>query len=248
MTETLEFLTPQIIYQDEDILILFKPSTWFVHPPENPRHRRGLKRRTCVQWLMDVENIKANPIHRLDVPTEGLIAFAKNKLSATKLNAQFKEQTVQKNYHAVVRGWLKPEQGVVDLPLELDSTGKLVPCITHYKSIAVIEHQQCIQPKFPTTRYSLLEIRPQSGRWHQIRRHMNRKSHPVIGDREHGDSRHNRYFRETLAIDGLCLRAAELSFRHPTTDRQMSWQSPLTKKWQTVFALFGTQPTQVFEQ
>ena len=58
---------PQILFQDEDLLLLFKPSGWFVHPPENPRFRRGLKRRTCVQWLGDAHNIKAFPAHRLEL-------------------------------------------------------------------------------------------------------------------------------------------------------------------------------------
>ncbi len=216
-----------------------------MHPPENPKHRRGLKRRTCVQWLMDSEKLKANPVHRLDVPTEGLLAFAKNKQAATHLNAQFKEQTVKKKYHAVVRGWLKPAHGIIDLPLELDSTGDLVPCSTKYTTLATVEHNLSIQPKFPTTRYSLLEVNPQTGRWHQIRRHMNRISHPIVGDREHGDSRHNRYFRETLSIEGLCLRASELSLIHPTTGLVMTWESPLTPKWNLLFNLFSTQPAQI---
>ena len=223
-------------------MVLFKPSTWFVHPPENPIHRRGLKRRTCVQWLMDFENIKASPIHRLDVPTEGLIIFSKNKTSSTFMNAQFKEQTVKKTYHAVVRGWLRPESGDIDIPLELDSTNELVPCLTSYTTRATLELNHCIQEKFPTTRYSLLEVNPKSGRWHQIRRHMNRKSHPIVGDREHGDSRHNRYFRETIGIEGLCLRAAAITIKHPRTEEQMTWTSPLTKKWESLFQLFQTQP------
>lgn len=191
---------------------------------------------------MDFENIKANPVHRLDVPTEGLIVFSKNKLSSTVLNAQFKDQTVKKTYHAVVRGWLRPETGEIDIPLELDSTGELVPCLTAYTTRATLELNHRIQEKFPTTRYSLLEINPKSGRWHQIRRHMNRKSHPIVGDREHGDSRHNRYFRETIGIEGLCLRAASVTITHPKTQEQMTWTSPLTKKWEALFTLFQTQP------
>ncbi len=213
-----------------------------MHPPENPIYRRGLKRRTCVQWLMDFENIKANPVHRLDVPTEGLLIFAKNKESSTLLNAQFKEQSVKKVYHAVVRGWMTPTDGKIDLPLELDSTGELVPCLTFYKTLKTLEQNHCIQEKFPTSRYSLVEVSPKSGRWHQIRRHMNRISHPIVGDREHGDSRHNRYFRENLSIDGLCLRATSITFTHPKTNQLMTWHSPLTQKWETIFNLFQTQP------
>lgn len=238
-------LEPTILFQDEDILILFKPSTWFVHPPENPIHRRGLKRRTCVQWLMDRHSVKANPVHRLDVPTEGILLFAKTKPSASHLNEQFKNHSVEKTYHAVTRGWMKNSEGSIELPLELDSTGELVPCTTNYTTLSSQEFNHSIQPKFSTSRYSLLEVKPKSGRWHQIRRHMNRVSHPIVGDREHGDSRHNRYFRENFKIEGLCLRATSLSFLHPATGTQMTWVCPQTEKWNLIENLFRPQPLQV---
>lgn len=231
-------LVPSILFEDESILILFKPASWFVHPPENPKHRRGLKRKTCVQWLMDQHQIKASPAHRIDVPTEGLLIFGKTKLATSHLNLQFKNQTVKKTYQAVVRGWLPKLKDEISLPLELDSTGELVPCLTAYQTKSCIEQNFTIHPKFSTSRYSFLEVKPLSGRWHQIRRHMNRVSHPIIGDREHGDSRHNRYFREQLNIEGLCLRAYQIEFLHPTSLVPLIFTSPHTLKWQIIFDLF----------
>lgn len=230
---------PEILYQDDSILILFKPSSWFVHPPENPIHRRGLKRRTCVQWLMDYHQIKANPAHRIDVPTEGLLIFGKTKTATAHLNMQFKNQTIVKTYHAVVRGWMPQPAGQISLPLELDSTGELVPCLTSFQTAQKIEQNFSVHPKFATSRYSLMVLRPHSGRWHQLRRHLNRVSHPIIGDREHGDSRHSRYFREQLNIEGLCLRAYQIDFIHPSTLQLFTAVCPETIKWTTIKKLFA---------
>jgi tRNA pseudouridine65 synthase len=232
---------PEIIFQDESILILFKPSGWFVHPPENPRFRRGLKRRTCVQWLNDAHGIKAYPAHRLDCATEGILVFGLNKPATAHLNNQFKCHETAKTYFAVVRGWLKEPDGRIELPLELDSTGELVACETNYRTLQKIEHNVKISKKFDTSRYSLLEVSPKTGRWHQIRRHMNRVAHPIVGDREHGDSHHNRYFRDQLGINGLCLWAKELSFKHPATGERIQFVSPQTEKWVSIYKLFGHQ-------
>ena len=229
---------PSILFEDDFILVLFKPASWFVHPPEDPRHRRGLKRRTCVQWLMDVHNIKANPAHRIDVPTEGILLFGKTKPATADLNLQFKNQLVKKTYQAVVRGWFSEPTGDIKLPLELDSTGELVPCHTNYKTLGRIEQNFSIHPRFATSRYSLVQVHPRSGRWHQIRRHMNRVSHPIIGDREHGDSRHSRHFREQLQIEGLCLRALHIELLHPETKQPIEFNSPATLKWHKIVDLF----------
>jgi tRNA pseudouridine65 synthase len=236
--ETEPTVFPEIIFQDENLLILFKPSGWFVHPPENPRFRRGLKRRTCVQWLSDVKNIRAFPAHRLDCATEGILVFGLDKPTTAHLNNQFKCHETSKKYFAVVRGWLKDPDGRIELPLELDSTGELVACETNYRTLKTIEHNVKISKKFDTSRYSLLEVSPKTGRWHQIRRHMNRVSHPIVGDREHGDSHHNRYFRDQLGINGLCLWAKELSFTHPATGERVQFLSPQTEKWEMILRLF----------
>lgn len=230
---------PSILLQDDHILLLHKPSGWFVHPPENPKYRRGLKRRTCVQWLLDQHNLRAFPAHRLDMATEGILIFGKTKEATAHLNLQFKNHETHKVYYSVVRGWLREEASKIEIPLELDSTGELVACETHYRTLAKIEHNVKISKKFDTSRYSLLEVTPKTGRWHQIRRHMNRVSHPIIGDREHGDSHHNRYFRDTLKINGLCLWAKELHITHPSNGEKLKLHSPISDKWENIHKLFN---------
>lgn len=230
---------PQILFEDVELLLLNKPANWFVHPPENPRYRRGLKRRTCVQWLSDFHGIKAYPAHRLDAATEGIFICGKNKETTAHLNLQFKNHETSKIYYAAVRGWLKEPDGVIETPLLNNSTNEFAACETRYRTLAKIEHPVKVSKKFDTSRYSLLEVNPRTGRWHQIRRHMNRVSHPIIGDREHGDSHHNRYFRDTLKIDGLCLWAKELSITHPKTGEKMKFESPISARWLQINRLFG---------
>lgn len=237
LNEPKEF--PRILFEDNEILLLYKPANWFVHPPENPKYRRGLKRRTCVQWLSDVHNIKAFPAHRLDAATEGIFICGKNKLATAHLNLQFKNHEINKIYYAIIRGWPQEPNGHIHIPLENLSTGELAPCETNYVTLAQIEHPVKIGKRFDTSRYSLIEVNPKTGRWHQIRRHMNRISHPIIGDREHGDSHHNRYFRDQLQVDGLCLWAKELVLTHPQTGAKLKFESPISDKWLKLKSLFS---------
>lgn len=230
--------SPQIVFQDDDLLILHKPSYMYVHPPEDRIARKTVGRQTCIHWLTDYHDIYANPIHRLDFSTEGLLIFAKNNESGSKLNIQMRERKIKKNYDAVVRGWFKEKTGMIEIPLELDSTSELVDCKTEYHVKSEIELPFQVNSKFKTSRYSLLDIDLHTGRWHQIRRHMNRVAHPILGDREHGDSHHNRFFRDQLGIDRLCLRSRTLEFQHPRTLEQLKFECVDSELWKKVFSLF----------
>lgn len=233
---------PEIIFEDESLALVYKPANWFVHPPENPKYRRGLKRRTCVQWFSDHKNLKIYPAHRLDSATEGIFICGKNKEVTAHLNLQFKNRETVKTYLAAVRGWMKDDSGRIELPLLNNSTQEMAECTTDYRVLSKIELPNPVGKKFATSRYSLLEVRPLTGRWHQIRRHMNRVSHPIIGDREHGDSHHNRFFRDEIKIDGLCLWAKELIITHPISAEKITFQSPTSQKWLDLYKLFQFQP------
>lgn len=230
---------PKIIFQDADLLVLFKPAQMYVHPPERKHIALRVGRHTCIHWLEDHHGLRAFPIHRLDYATEGLVIFGLHKEAASLLNQQMRGGEIKKFYDVIVRGWLTEPQGQIDLPLELDSTGDLVEALTLYSTFAKIELPFSVNSKFQTTRYSWLDIELITGRWHQIRRHMNRIAHPAIGDREHGDSHHNRFFRDQLKIDGLCLRAKQIRFLHPRTEQELEFQSPLTEKWQSLQKIFS---------
>lgn len=235
--------SPQILFEDDHLLLINKPSGWFVHPPENPRYRRGLRRRTCTQWLQDVHGKKAYPAHRIDAATEGLFICGKNKSATAHLNLQFKNHETVKVYQAAVRGWLAEEAGKIEIPLLNNTSGEMAACETHFRVLARIEQPFQVGKKFATSRYTLLDVSPHTGRWHQIRRHMNRVSHPIIGDREHGDSHHNRYFRDTLNIDGLCLWAKELKITHPASGEKLKFSSPVSPRWLQLANLFNFKPS-----
>lgn len=222
---------PEIIYQEDSFLVLYKPERYYVHPPENKYAKQKIGRNTCIHWIKDHLNIKADPIHRLDYATEGLVIFGIEKPVTQKLNKMMLEHRFKKSYDAIVRGWFKDDHGTINLPLELDSTGQLVPCVTNYSTKSKIELPFSVNSSFPTSRYSWIDIDLKTGRWHQIRRHMNRVAHPVLGDREHGDSHHNRFFRDELKINGLLLRARHLQFEHPVENKIISLTVPEKERW-----------------
>ena len=228
----------EILYRDDDLVAIDKPSGFHVHPPENspvkvPRHK------ICLSLLRDQIGCYLYPLHRIDVATSGVLLWALNQETAGLLNQAFRTQQVKKTYQAVVRGFTGDEFAV-DLPLELDSTHDLVPARTEFKKLGQIEIQAAVGKKFPTARYTWLKASPQTGRYHQIRRHLNRISNPILGDTDHGDSHHNRFFREKMGISGLCLRAFEIEFPHPRKAEMIKVTAPIDRKWQKISELFNS--------
>lgn len=238
-----DFSIPHIIYEDEHLLALFKPTQYYVHPPENKYAKQKVGRNTCLHWLEDQFQFRANPIHRLDYSTEGIVLFGKTPASTQKLNAMMRAREIQKYYDAIVRGWFKESYGRIDLALESDLKNEPVECITLYSTKYTIELNASVGKGFPTSRYSWLDIELLTGRWHQIRRHMNRVAHPIVGDREHGDSHHNRYFRDELKIDGLCLKAKRVVLTHPIENKILEIICPVSDKWQALEKLFNPSST-----
>ncbi len=216
-----------ILFQNDDFLAVHKPPGLHVHQPEMARRR--VPRQMTLLWTLRRQIEKyLYPVHRLDVATEGVLIMAFDGKIAGQLQAEFQGGRVEKVYHAIVRGWTLDE-GRIDMPLERDSNGTLADAVTNYRTIARVELAHAVGKRYPTARYSLVEARPETGRWHQIRRHFARSHHPIIGDREHGDSHHSRFFRETLGLPGLWLRAADLSFTFKETHHQ--FEAPLTDRW-----------------
>jgi tRNA pseudouridine65 synthase len=168
------------------------------------------------------------PVHRLDVATEGVLIMAFEGKIAGALQKEFQGGSTKKTYHAICRGWTD-DVGRIDMPLERDSNGSLADAVTTFRTLARVELPHAVGKRYPTARYSLVEAKPETGRWHQLRRHLARLHHPIIGDREHGDSHHSRFFRETLGLPGLWLRAAELKFKY--RDQDYKFTAPMTDRW-----------------
>lgn len=226
-----------ILRQETDFVAIEKPPGFHVHQPEFPR-RRVPREETCLPILRDQIGAYLFPVHRIDVATEGVLLFALNKPAAANLCRQFQEGGIKKTYFAVVRGWTDDE-GVVDAPLALDSTGDLAPSLTRYRTRARIELPYSVRSRHPTSRYSLVEAFPETGRFHQVRRHMARLSHPLLGDAAHGDSHQNRFFRETLGLGGLWLVARAIEIGHPVSGERVRIEGRWSPRWLGMFERLG---------
>ena len=230
-------VTFEILLQTPEFVTIDKPPGYHVHQPEDPRFRAD-RNLICLNNLRNQLDTYLYPVHRLDVGTEGVLIFALTKEAATGLAYQFSNREVKKTYNAIARGWCD-DKGTVDVPLDLDSTGEAVQCFTSYRTLQRIEKPFAIGKRFTSARYSLVEAQPETGRYHQIRRHMARLSHPLVGDNEHGDSHHNKYFRHVLEEPGLWLKAKVVEFHNPITGEPVHIESAWTPRWHRIFNKLG---------
>lgn len=231
-----------ILYQDEDLIAINKPSGWLVHRSWLDKNEKVV----VMQTLRDQIGQHVFPVHRLDRPTSGVLLMALSSSVAHLLANQFAQRQPQKTYHAIVRGFInKPD--IIDYPLieELDKIAdKLADknkpaqsAITHYSPISHCEIPLAVG-KFSTARYSFVKLNPQTGRKHQLRRHMKHIFHPIIGDSKHGDLHQNRAFNHYFAIKRLMLHASQLTLKHPVTDQPLTIDAPLDTNWQKIVAQF----------
>lgn len=235
----------EIIYQDRWLVAVNKPSGWLVHRSWLDRHET----RFVMQTVRDQIGQHVFTVHRLDRPTSGVLLMALSGDVARLLSQQFEHHQLQKTYHAVVRGWLKGEE-TLDYPLteELDkiadkfSQPEKAPqsAVTHWRGLATTEQPVPAGP-YDTSRYSLVEMKPQSGRKHQLRRHMTHLRHPIIGDSAHGDLKQNRAAVANFGMNRLMLHASELCLTHPVTAEPLVLRAGLDEVWQTVIDRFGWQ-------
>lgn len=232
----------EILYSHPDYFAVHKPAGYFVHPPEISPYPVP-RSKICIYVLKEHFGFPVFPVHRLDAPTSGVLLFANSRHATRELSALFRNQQIQKTYLAIARGWTESE-GIINHPLEFDD-GSTLEAETHYKTLKQIELPYSVGKKYTTTRYSLVQVTPQTGRWHQIRRHFDRIAHPLIGDIDHGDTYHNRFFRDTLQLPGLFLLARELSFVCPFEKRQIHIQAPLDERWLKALEFFNTSPEQL---
>ncbi|SCC25595.1 tRNA pseudouridine(65) synthase TruC [Gilliamella intestini] len=232
----------EILYQDDDLIAINKPSGWLVH-------RSWLDKNETVvvmQTLRDQIGQHVFPIHRLDRPTSGVLLFALSSDVARMMSEQFATKKIEKTYHAIVRGYLEGES-VIDYPLveELDRiadkfSNKNKPeqdAVTFYKSISKIEVPIKVG-KFDTARYSFIELKPQTGRKHQLRRHMKHIFHPILGDSKHGDLHQNRAFVAYFNIKRLMLHASKLEITHPIDNKIITIEAKLDQNWQDILINF----------
>jgi tRNA pseudouridine65 synthase len=233
----------QILFQDTHLVAINKPAGLLVHRSAIDRRET----RFAMQLVRDRIGRRVYPVHRLDRPTSGALLFALDANTARQLTAQFSAGAVRKSYLAVVRGYTD-EEGLIDYALQerhdrmtdalADPDKAAQSAVTGYRRLATVELAYPVG-RYPSARYSLLEIKPRTGRKHQIRRHLKHIFHPVVGDTTHGDSKHNRMFRDRLDCRRLLLAATRLELSHPRSGEPLCIAAPLQADFQRLIETLG---------
>lgn len=198
-----------IVYEDEDLLVINKPKGLVVHPAA------GHSDDTLVNGLLyalgdDLSGIngelRPGIVHRIDKDTSGLLAVAKNDFAHTMLASQLKDHTMARTYEAIVVGTFREDSGTVDAPIGRHPTDRKKMCVTQRNSKPAVTHWEVVQRY---RGYTHIRCRLETGRTHQIRVHMAYIGHPILGDTVYGHK------KPELGQDSQCLHAGALCFRHP---------------------------------
>ena len=232
-------MTLRIIYQDEWLVAVDKPSGLLVHRSWLDRHETQF----AMQMTRDLVGQHVYTVHRLDRPTSGVLLFALDPETARAMSGCFMRHELIKRYQAIVRGWA-PDSLWIDYPLkeELDAiadefTSPDKPAQSAQTQLICEERFElpfAVSARHSTSRYSLVTLLPKTGRKHQLRRHMAHISHPIVGDTCHGDGRHNRCFREQFDCHRLLLVHQQLQFIHPVTNQPLAIEITPNDHWLTL--------------
>lgn len=211
--------TLEILFQDEHYVAVNKPTGLLVHRTNLANDAEEF----ALQIVRDQTQKHLYPIHRLDRKTSGVLLFAFSADAAQKMQATLASDATQKRYLAIVRGHF-PEEIYVDHPLK-NLKGKKQEAQTQFRCL---RRAECDFPsgKFATSRYSLIEALPKTGRMHQIRKHCNHLRHPIIGDRPHGCNKQNKLLGERFGLAEMMLHASDFRFQHPFTQKETHIHAP----------------------
>jgi len=234
----------EILYQDEYLVIINKPSGLLVH--KSPIDKRETE--FALQLVRDQIGQFVYSVHRLDKPTSGVLIFALSSEVARLLSEDLKAHKIQKEYIAVVRGYTKEEElidydlkVILDKKADRDRNQNKAPqeAQTYYQRVDTVELPYPVS-RYPVARYSLVRLLPKTGRKHQLRRHMKHILHPIVGDTKYGRNEHNRLFREKFNSHRLLLHASKISFDHPITRELMVIEAGLDEVFREVICSFSS--------
>ena len=217
-----------ILYEDEDVLVLNKPKGLVVHPAA------GHQDDTLVNGLLYAMGdslsgingeLRPGIVHRIDKDTSGLLAVAKNDLAHAVLASQLKDHSMARTYEAIVCGGFREDSGTVDAPIGRHPSDRKKMCVTQRNSKNAVTHWEVVRRY---RGYTHVRCQLETGRTHQIRVHMAHIGHPILGDTVYGHK------KPELGQDSQCLHAGILCFRHPRDGRPVIVHAPLPEYFQQV--------------
>lgn len=228
-----------IIYEDKDIIVVNKPKGLVVHPAN------GNPDGTLVNAIMAIckdslsgigGEIRPGIVHRLDKDTSGLLIVAKNDKAHINMCEQIKNREVKKTYIALVRGTVPENEATINMPIGRSTKDRKKMTVTKNGKEAVTHFK--VLKRYTTNKgsYTLLEVKIDTGRTHQIRVHMAEIGHPIIGDAVYSNGKNE------FGIEGQCLHAKSLEFKHPITEKEMKLEASLPKYFQEIIVSLETLP------
>lgn len=201
-----------ILFQDEWLVAINKPAGQLVHPSDHPKPDDLV----AMKILRDQIGQNIHVIHRLDQPTTGVVLFALDKYPAKKLRQSFEKRRVEKTYLAIVHGHPSHSSWDCDLPLRKSEDAPEKSALTSFKTLAHLAHD-----------LALIEAKPHSGRFHQIRRHLLHCRHPIVGDFRYLNEADCHLLGEQLGIGTrMLLQAKSLTLIHPITKEPLTIEAP----------------------
>jgi len=241
----------EILFQDEHLVVINKPSGLLVHKSMIDRHEIYF----AMKMLRDQLGQWVYPVHRLDKPTSGVLLFALDSESAKLMSEQFKVHSIVKEYVAVVRGYT-PQSGVIDHALKekLDKISdkdarqdkEAQEAVTAFERVATIELNAAVG-RYSTVRYSLVKLRPQTGRKHQLRRHMKHISHHILGDTKYGRGEHNKFVRQKYNMHRLLLHCSALEVEHPYKKQKLRFEAAFDETFEMIMKEFNWKKEKIYE-
>ena len=225
----------EIIYQDSYCLLVTKPNNVLVHHAHHSRNK--IDEKSLMQLIEDQLGTRYFPIHRLDRKTSGIILLASKKEYVSTFQALFTNKEIKKIYYGVVRGYSQDNR-IIDSPVKGRDALVYKEAESHLKRLNKIELNIPVKP-YDSSRYSLVELTPTTGRMHQLRIHMNKLSTPLINDAKYGDKNHDTMYREQFGWTNLFLHAGSLAFTHPFSNQELVLKSSFPDDWIQLFEKFS---------
>ncbi|MGE7270945.1 RluA family pseudouridine synthase [Brevibacillus panacihumi] len=215
-----------IVYEDSDVVVVNKPRGLVVHPA--PGHYSGTLVNGLLAHCKDLSGIngvlRPGIVHRIDKDTSGLLMVAKNDKAHMSLAAQLKEHSVNRKYVAIVHGVIPHEMGTIEAPIGRDPKNRQQMAVVFENSKPAVTHFVVLE-RFKN--FTLVELKLETGRTHQIRVHMKYIDHPLAGDPKYGP-------KQTLDLDGQALHAKTLGFVHPRTGEHLEFEAPMPDELEQV--------------